>query len=164
MTDDERTRVVSHLKDFSGVKRPKEFSEKLSKRMSTPEAKERTKRTLVPTLFGREWSDERRKAWSEHMKGKYKGGKHVFAKAVLDTDTGKVYGSVTTAAEALGFSRPYVQRCLRGKEGRKNLVWAEPSSHDDRMDYGAPPPPRTRGCYCIETGKEWGAIVTGKHR
>lgn len=158
MTDDERARVVSHLKDFSGVKRPKEFSEKLSERMSTPEAKERTKRTLLPTLIGREWSDERKKAWSEHMTGKFKGGKHVFAKAVLNTDTGEVYDSVSTAAEALGFSRPYVQRCLRGKEGRKNLVWADQSSHDDRMDYAPPPPPKTRKCYCIETGKEWDSV------
>lgn len=158
MSPDERKKNNEHLLKYCSQPMSKRSYEVHMKRVTSEEWKKKTKEWLLPTLIGREWSDERRKAWSEHMKGKYKGGKHVFAKAVLNTDTGEVYDSVSTAAETLGFSRPYVQRCLRGKEGRKNLVWLNPKDHDERMSYSPPPPPRTRGCYCTETGKEWSSV------
>ena len=158
MNDEQKEAYRENLRKYQGLP-PSEYArQKHIERVNSKEWKERIKKHLLPTLIGREWSDERRKEHGKLMKGKTKGGKHVFAKAVLDTDTGKVYGSVTTAAEALGFSRAYVMRCVKGKEGRKNLVWADPSSHDDRMDYAPPPPPKTRKCYCIETGKEWDSV------
>lgn len=158
MSDDERKKNNDRLLKYASQPMSKKAYEVHMKKVTSEEWKKKTREWLLPTLYGREWSDERRKSWSEHMKGKFKGGKHVFAKAVLNTDTGEVYESVSTAAEILGFSRPYIQRCVHGKEGRKNLVWADPSSHDDRMDYAPPPPPKTRKCYCIETGKEWDSV------
>lgn len=158
MSDDERKKNNARLLKYVSQPMSKKAYEVHMKKVTSEEWKKKMRERLLPTLYGREWSDERRKSWSEHMKGRLKGGKHVFAKAVLNTDTGEVYESVSTAVEILGFSRAYIQRCLRGKEGRKNLVWADPSSHDDRMDYAPPPPPKTRKCYCIETGKEWDSV------
>lgn len=158
MSEEERKKYNDHLLKYASQPMSEKSYKVHMEKVTSEEWKEKTRGWLLPTLYGREWSPERKKAWSDYMTGKFKGGKHVFAKAVINTETNEVYDSVATAATMLGFSRPYVQRCLRGKEGRKNLVWADPSSHDDRMNFTPPPPPKTRKCYCTETGKVWDSV------